>query len=72
MERKIGEIFELDGKKLKVEEAKIENECEGCILYHNEELPYTCHNADVINIAGACSRTQRADKKDIIYTEVKQ
>ena len=63
MERKIGEVFELDGVKLRVEES--EPWCGGCYLFDIE-----C--ADLRNIRGDCNIEHRTDKTDVIFTEVKE
>ena len=64
MERAIGEVFELDGVKLRVDEA--EYWCEGCYLYDNHE---DC--TDVSELRGGCGYYSRSDKQNVIFTEVK-
>ena len=63
MERKIGEVFELDGVKLRVE--KGEYLCDGCSLFDIE-----CIN--LRSIRGDCNKVHRKDKTDVIFTEVKE
>lgn len=56
MERKIGEIFEIDGKKYKC----ISNGpgCSGCCTKNYE-------------VFGWCGCTTRSDKKPVVFIEVK-
>lgn len=63
MERKIGEIFEIDGKKYKC----ISNGpgCSGCIF--GSVLKCT-KNYEVF---GWCGCTTRSDKKPVVFIEVK-
>ena len=62
MERKIGETFEYEGKKLMVTEVKVG--CDGCFFericskYRSEK-------------AGECSEYDRSDHKSVIFIEVK-
>lgn len=65
MERKIGEVFELDGVKLRVEKA--ESWCEGCYLF---DIDMKC--TDLRNIRGDCNVEHRIDKTDVVFTEVKE
>ena len=64
MERKIGEIFECDGKKLQVIEDPFDI-CNGC-YYINET---DCE--DRLNIRGFCSYIKRKDKHSVTFKEVK-
>ena len=60
MERKIGEIFEFEGKKLKVEESK------GICCYE-------CYFYDKIckeNETGVCSYDCRTDSKNVIFKDI--
>ena len=61
-ERRIGEVFEYDGKKLKVVEG--ENECDKCYFYNN----IYCTRID--RIAGACLMSRRIDNKSVKFVEV--
>ena len=65
MERKIGDVFELDGVKLRVEKA--ESWCEGCYL---SDIYMEC--TDLRNIRGDCSEVHRTDNTDVVFTEVKE
>ena len=65
MERKIGEVFELDGVKLRVDEA--ESLCRGCYLF---DIDVEC--TDLRSIRGDCNIEHRTDEKDVIFTEVKE
>ena len=65
MERKIGEVFELDGVKLRVEKA--EALCIGCYL-----LGADIECTDLRSIRGDCNIEHRIDKTDVIFTEVKE
>lgn len=63
MERKIGEIFEYEGKILRVKEAE-EERCDGC-LFSNK-----C-SCDIKWSVGLCHCGMRSDKKDVIFVEAK-
>ena len=63
MERKIGDTFEFDGKKLEVKAAS--RACDGCIL---EEK--CC--IDSAELLGTCGAGDRTDKKDVIFVEVQK
>ena len=63
MERKIGEPFEYEGKKLKVEENK-NFSCHGC--FFNKKCTVA-----VKKTAGICNGYKRTDKKPVIFVEVK-
>ena len=66
MERKIGEVFEYDGKKLRVIEEPFDT-CDGC--YFNGKV---CQEASILNIIGNCGCIiLRKDKINIIFKEVK-
>ena len=67
MERRIGEIFEYQGKILQVKETKVSCRkiCEGCIFLNK----CTCKiKGDV----GWCGCGTRSDKKNVIFVEVKK
>lgn len=64
MERKIGEKFEYQGKKLIVEENKSKS-CGGC--FFNEFCPLI-----VRQTAGECQAESRVDNKYVIFVEVKE
>ena len=63
-ERKVGEVFECEGKKLKVVETEI-TKCDDCYFFDN--------NACLKNyqVAGECLSRKRTDYKPIIFVEVK-
>ena len=64
MERKIGEVFEYEGKALRVEEYKDNvNECFGCFFDGKCFLSKT---------VGPCAAERRTDKKNVIFVEVKE
>ena len=62
MERKVGEIFEYEGHKLKVVE-EVGTECHKCFLFSRD-----CKSSD---IRGACWKNDRTDNKSVIFVEVK-
>ena len=64
MERKIGEIFEFEGKKLKVVETE-KNLCFDCYFYNG----VTCQKT--FRECGKCEKGARSDYKPIIFVEVK-
>ena len=64
MERKIGDTFEYQGKKLIVEENKSDN-CVGC--FFNGQCPLI-----VRKTAGECQAESRVDNKYVIFVEVKE
>ena len=63
MERKIGETFEFEGKKLEVKAAS--RACDGCFL---EEK--CCIDSAVL--LGTCGAGDRTDKKDVIFVEIQE
>lgn len=65
MERKIGEVFDFEGKKLKVVET-VMGTCIGCVFKDN------CNSKDVWKTVGVCSAISRTDKKQVIVVEVAQ
>ena len=64
MERKIGEVFEYEGKKLQVKENHIYS-CDGCFFNGHCE-----HSSNPI--IGLCEKDQREDEKDVIFVEVQE
>ena len=64
MERKIGEIFECDGKKLQVIEDSFDT-CNGC--YFDKEK--NCR--DLLDIRGKCGSFEREDKHYVSFIEFK-
>lgn len=65
-ERKVGEIFEYQGKKLKVVETK-GSICNNCYFENRE-----CSNENISKVCGACLRETRTDNKPVIFMEVKE
>ena len=63
MERKIGDTFEFEGKKIEVKEAS--HGCHGCFL---QEKCYV----ELTEIVGICGATERTDKKDVVFVEVQE
>ena len=64
MERKIGEVFEYEGKKLKVVET-VNNLCFDCYFFDGVNCQRTEREG------GECSDSKRADYKPVIFVEVK-
>lgn len=64
MERKIGETFEFEGKKLQVKESH-RYSCDGCFFNGHCE-----HSSNPI--IGLCEKDQREDEKDVIFVEVQE
>ena len=64
MERKIGETFEFEGKKLQVKEIN-RYSCDGCFFNGHCE-----HSSNPI--IGICEKDQREDEKDVIFVEVQE
>ena len=62
MERKIGEVFEFEGRKYKVVETDMCT-CEGCAFNHTWDLHF-CDNG--------CTANERTDGADVIFVEVKE
>lgn len=62
MVREIGEVFELEGRKLKVEKAK-PGSCDGCSL-----LNENCF--DQREVTGECVDEFRDDETDVIFKKV--
>ena len=64
MERKIGETFEFEGKKLKVVENNDNSGCEKCFFCNRE-----C--SSIRDVRGFCSEELRTDKKHVIFVKAK-
>ena len=58
MERKIGEVFEVDGAKVQCVEIINERNCRYCYFLHLDCL------------AMPCLDTERIDKKDVFFKEL--
>lgn len=65
MERKIGEVFDFEGKKLKAVETHT-GTCYGCFFKKN------CVRSKVIPVAGQCYCSERTDKKQVVFIEAEQ
>ena len=63
MERKIGETFEYEGKKLKT--VKASNGCDGCFLKGK-------YCIDSVELVGICGAGDRIDKKNVVFVEVQE
>lgn len=63
MERKIGDSFEFEGKKIEVKEAS--HGCHGCFLQEK-----CC--VELTEIVGICGATERTDKKDVVFVEMQE
>lgn len=63
MERKIGETFEFEGKKIEVKAAS--NGCDGCFLKEK-----CC--IDSADLVGRCGAGDRTDGKNVIFVEVQE
>ena len=64
MERKIGETFEFEGKKLQVKESA-SNGCDGCFFYMK------CSSI-TMGLSGECEVDARDDGKDVIFVEIQE
>ena len=62
-ERKVGEVFEFEGHKLKVVDEGT-CKCNECLFYRRE-----C--SLIRNVIGSCSEVHRTDKKSVIFVEAK-
>lgn len=62
MERKIGEVFEFEGKKYEVVETDMWT-CKGCAFNYIWNHP-ACKNR--------CAANERTDGADVIFVEVKE
>ena len=67
MERKIGDIFTLDGKTFKVIESKDEF-CFECYFY--SKCGIQCSDSIVRETIGVCEDSKRKDKKNIVFIKV--
>ena len=60
MERKIGEVFEYRGKKLKVLEEPEHGSCKGCYFFEED-----C--GQIRSLVGQCEHKKRSDYNDVIF-----
>ena len=63
MERKIGEVFEFEGKKLKVIKGNVR--CKECFFY---EIPCPC--GVFLDIRGKCTTEGREDENNVYFVRV--
>jgi hypothetical protein len=63
MERAIGEVFEFEGERYRVE--KSYNDCEKCSFDRGE---YCYVNS--IKMVGECSTYNRKDKLDVVFVKI--
>lgn len=66
MERKIGEVFQFEFTKLKVEKSQNKNECDGCIF---DAYGAQCFRKETYDIIGECGSDLREDKTDVIFVK---
>lgn len=64
MERKIGEVFECDGKKLQVMEDTFEV-CDGCYFVNERNC------IDRLDTRGLCHSAKRKDGRNVTFKEIK-
>lgn len=70
IERKIGEVFELNGRKMKV--VSQINDCAECDLYDKANYGDACCDfMDICHITGECMGQFRKDKTNVVFKEVK-
>lgn len=67
MERPLGEEFEMDGKKLRVDKSQSAS-CEGCVL----EMTDCFRKLDMEETYGLCMGDTREDRTDVIFREVSE
>lgn len=66
VERKIGEVFELNGHKMKV--VSQINDCSECDLYDKATYGDSCCDfMDICSITGECMGFLRSDKTDVVF-----
>ena len=74
MERKIGEIFEFAGRKLRVEKAK-HGSCDGCYFLERKCLEkvdgcYFLERKCLEKVHGECCDDYREDNTDVIFKDI--
>lgn len=67
MERKVGEVFDFNGVKLRVERADDETSCNGCYFRHPRR---SCFGSGIILCVGRCNTIARSDKESVIFVKV--
>lgn len=68
MERKIGELFEYEGKKIKCVEDLDLQMCKICLIKDFNLKSCYC----ISDVIGVCSPILRGDSKNVIFVEVKE
>ena len=68
VERKIGEVFDFNGIKLRVQDAGYKASCNGC--YFCVSFYCQCYELHHKQLIGECYRIYREDGKDVIFMEV--
>ena len=68
MERKIGEVFEFEGKKIKCVEDVGLQMCEICLIKDFKLKSCYC----ISDVIGVCSPILREDSKSVIFIEIKE
>ena len=68
MERKIGEIFDFNNKKIKVVSAEGPCSCKDCIFVSGKY----CIRGEAINFVGLCFYTHRSDQISVKFIEIKK
>jgi hypothetical protein len=66
MERKLGEVFEFEGKKIKCVEDVDLQMCKICFIKDFELKSCYC----ISDVIGVCSPILREDSKNIVFKEV--
>lgn len=67
MERKVGEVFDFRGVKLRVERAKDKTSCDGC-YFDYPRIP--CWRVNGMSKTGRCNPSIRSDKESVIFVKV--
>lgn len=68
MERKIGEIFYFNNKKIKVVNAEGPCYCKDCIFVSGKY----CIRGEAVNFVGLCVNTHRSDQTSVKFVEIKE
>ena len=70
MERKVSEVIDINGIKLRVKEAEKRYSCNGG--YFKKYLNSCLDEESVINCMNRCCGIGRSDSKNVVFVEVKQ
>ena len=68
MEKKIGEIFYFNNKKIKVVNAEGPCSCKDCIFVSGKY----CIRGEAVNFVGLCFYTHRSDQTSVKFVEIKE